>query len=67
MKYQRRFFADENGLYVEILDDNYHNADIIGFSIAMKKDIFIFQRKCCIQSDAFKKWAEDETKKKISL
>ncbi|MBM4762524.1 DNA polymerase I [Bacillus sp. B15-48] len=57
-------FAEENNVYVEILEDNYHYADIIGFSVANEKGIFYFPVSLAIQSDAFKRWAEDETMKK---
>jgi DNA polymerase I len=57
-------FADENYFYVEMLDDNYHYADIIGFSIVNEKGYFYLPASSAIQSTSFKKWAEDETKKK---
>lgn len=58
-------FTDENYLYVEILDDNYHYADIIGFSLVNEKGTFFFTQEQAINSAAFKQWAEDETKAKI--
>ncbi|PLR98109.1 DNA polymerase I [Bacillus sp. T33-2] len=57
-------FADENAFYVEILDDNYHYADIIGFGLVNEKGNFFISPEKAYQSKAFKKWAEDETKKK---
>jgi len=57
-------FAEDNAFYVEILEDNYHYADIIGFSIANEKGSFYIPAKKAIQSEVFKKWAEDETRKK---
>lgn len=57
-------FAEDNAFYVEILEDNYHYADIIGFSIANENGSFYFPAEKAIQSEVFKKWAEDETKKK---
>ena len=58
------FFLNENGLYVEILDDNYHHADIIGISLSNEYGHFYFPGESALQSEAFKKWAEDETKHK---
>lgn len=57
-------FADESALYVEILEDNYHRADIIGISISNEHGHFYFHGEHALSSEAFKSWAEDETKKK---
>ncbi|MED3789666.1 DNA polymerase I [Peribacillus frigoritolerans] len=57
-------FADESALYVEILEDNYHRADIIGIAISNEQGHFYFNGENALSSDAFKSWAEDETKKK---
>jgi DNA polymerase I len=57
-------FADENYFYVEMLDDNYHYADIIGFSLVNKKGNYYLPTELAIQSESFKNWAEDDTKKK---
>ncbi|KOR79969.1 DNA polymerase I [Peribacillus castrilensis] len=57
-------FADESALYVEILEDNYHRADIIGIAISNEQGHFYYNGDDALSSDAFKSWAEDETKKK---
>lgn len=57
-------FADESALYVEILEDNYHRADIIGIAISNEQGHFYINGEDALSSDAFKSWAEDETKKK---
>ncbi|MGG6359280.1 DNA polymerase I [Peribacillus frigoritolerans] len=57
-------FADESALYVEILEDNYHRSDIIGIAISNEQGHFYFNGEDALSSDAFKSWAEDETKKK---
>lgn len=57
-------FADDNYFYVEMLDDNYHYADIIGFSLVNEKGYYYLPTELAIKSDSFKKWAEDDTKKK---
>jgi DNA polymerase-1 len=57
-------FSDENAFYVEVLEDNYHYADIIGFSIANENGSFFLAKDKALESEVFKKWAEDETKKK---
>ncbi|MED4224185.1 DNA polymerase I [Neobacillus cucumis] len=58
-------FTDRNFFYVEMLDDNYHYADIIGFSIVNEKGHYYLPTEQALSSDIFKKWAEDEQKKKI--
>ena len=57
-------FADESALYVEILEDNYHRADIIGIAISNEQGHFYYNGDDALSSNAFKSWAEDETKKK---
>ncbi|MFJ5758280.1 DNA polymerase I [Neobacillus sp. NPDC093182] len=57
-------FADDNYFYVEMLDDNYHYADIIGFSLVNEKGYYYLPTELALKSDSFKKWAEDDTKKK---
>ncbi|MDQ0882801.1 DNA polymerase I [Peribacillus sp. V2I11] len=57
-------FSDESALYVEILEDNYHRADIIGIAISNEQGHFYFHGDDALDSGAFKSWAEDETKKK---
>ncbi|MED3985926.1 DNA polymerase I [Peribacillus simplex] len=57
-------FADESALYVEILEDNYHRADIIGIAISNEQGHFYFHGEDVLNFGAFKSWAEDETKKK---
>lgn len=57
-------FADDNYFYVELLDDNYHYAKIIGFAIVNENGQFFLPVEQAVKSGAFKKWAEDENKKK---
>ncbi|MEH7417177.1 DNA polymerase I [Neobacillus drentensis] len=57
--------AEHNYFYVEMLDDNYHFADIIGFSIVNETGHYYLPTEMALKSDVFKKWAEDEQKKKI--
>lgn len=63
-KINEEIFSDENAFYVEVLEDNYHYADIIGFSIANENGSFFLAKDKALESEVFKKWAEDETKKK---
>ncbi|WP_066386040.1 DNA polymerase I [Neobacillus mesonae] len=57
-------FADDNYFYVEMLDDNYHHAEIIGFSLVNEKGAFYLPTELALKSASFKKWAEDDARKK---
>lgn len=57
-------FGDTSAFYVEILEDNYHYADIIGLSVVSDKGSYFLPADKALESAAFKNWAEDETKKK---
>ncbi|MBU8701040.1 DNA polymerase I [Bacillus paralicheniformis] len=57
-------FASPAALVVEQLGDNYHEAPILGFSIVNEHGAFFIPEETAVQSDRFKEWAEDESKKK---
>ncbi|MGG1547534.1 DNA polymerase I [Bacillus paralicheniformis] len=57
-------FASPASLVVEQLGDNYHEAPILGFSIVNEHGAFFIPEEAAVQSDRFKEWAEDESKKK---
>jgi len=57
-------FAKENSFYVEILNDNYMTGEIIGFGLSNENGYFYLPAEKALTSDAFKKWAEDEKKRK---
>ncbi|WP_299089549.1 DNA polymerase I [uncultured Metabacillus sp.] len=63
--FSNELLADEAALYAEVLDESYHNADIIGFSIINENGNYYIPVEAALSSEAFKKWAEDETKRKI--
>ncbi|MPQ26308.1 DNA polymerase I [Bacillus paralicheniformis] len=56
--------ASPASLVVEQLGDNYHEAPILGFSIVNEHGAFFIPEETAVQSDRFKEWAEDESKKK---
>lgn len=58
-------FTDENMLYVELIEDNYHYAPIIGFSVVNKNGAYYIPTEIALQSPAFKEWAEDAASRKI--
>jgi DNA polymerase I len=52
-------------IYVEILGDNYHQAEILGCSLSNENGNYFITLENAIKSSHFKKWAEDENMKKI--
>ncbi|MFD2681555.1 DNA polymerase I [Bacillus seohaeanensis] len=59
-KLEREHFADQNSLFIEILEDNYHLAEIIGMSLHNENGTYYFSLETALNSPAFKEWAEDE-------
>lgn len=57
-------FTDLSTLYVEIIEENYHYAPIIGLALKNEKGAFFIPTELALQSEQFKSWAEDDTKKK---
>ena len=57
-------FAKESAFYVEVLEDNYHYAEIVGFAVSSEAGSFYLPAITALESEEFKKWAEDESCKK---
>lgn len=57
-------FSKENAFYLEIIEENYQRADIIGFSISNEKGNFFIETEKALTSPVFKKWAENSQSKK---
>ncbi|NHM30565.1 DNA polymerase I [Bacillus sp. C11] len=57
-------FTDDNYFYVEMLEDNYQTADIIGFSLVNETGHYFLPAEAALKSPVFKEWAEDESKTK---
>lgn len=53
-----------SALVVEALDENYHQADIIGISVANTSGAYFFTTETAMESAVFKKWAADPSKEK---
>ncbi|RCW66324.1 DNA polymerase I [Saliterribacillus persicus] len=52
-------------LEVEMLEENYHTADIIGLSLATSTKNYFLPLEEAVKSKAFRNWAEDASMKKI--
>ncbi len=58
-------FSDRMSLYVEMLEDNYHEGTIIALSWGADGHIYTASLETVLASAAFKKWAEDEAMEKV--
>ncbi|WP_203361508.1 DNA polymerase I [Bacillus sp. REN10] len=58
------FFHQQSSFYLEMITDNYHHADIVGFSIAAEDHLSYIPADVAFASPAFKAWAESEQYKK---
>ncbi len=53
-------FSDNMALHVEMLEDNYHTADIVGISWGNQTEIYVAQGDSILSDDRFKAWLEDK-------
>ncbi len=55
----------ESALVVEIIEENYHEAEIVGFSLANSKGKFFIATDNALASETFITWLGDENAKKF--
>jgi DNA polymerase I len=60
----KEHLSDAMALHVEMMDENYLNADILGIALADEKRTIYLPFSVVESSDIFKTWLQDETKKK---
>jgi DNA polymerase I len=60
----KEHLSDAMALHVEMMDENYLNADILGIALADEKRTIYLPFSVIESSDLFKTWLQDETKKK---
>jgi DNA polymerase-1 len=56
--------GEKSVLVVEMIEENYHQAPIIGIGIANESGNYFIPTEVALTSDVFKNWAENPTKKK---
>jgi DNA polymerase I len=61
----KEILTDDVSLYVEVLEDNYHTAPILGLAIVNQNGRYYIETELALQSALFKEWAEDESKTKM--
>lgn len=57
-------FSSPSALVVEVLAENYHQAEIAGIAVANEKGCFYFPTEKAVKSDAFRAFARSQEKKK---
>src|SRR5690625_3174129 len=58
------FFTGEEALLMEMITENYHEANIEAIGIANRNETIVLKTETAFKSNAFKQWLEDETKEK---
>jgi DNA polymerase I len=53
-----------SSLIVEVLDDNYHNSEIVGFGITNNNGSYFISKEVALSSEQFVEWAQNEQMKK---
>ena len=60
-------FTGHDAIVVEILEENYHQGEIIGMAIANDEGNFFIPTDLALNSDDFKQWLEDPNQKKLTF
>ena len=55
---------DDSALQLEMITDNYHQADVIAVGLSNPSGNYVFTIQTATKSDLFKNWLEDEAKEK---
>ncbi|WP_404800776.1 DNA polymerase I [Guptibacillus algicola] len=56
--------ANPSALIVEVMEENYHNSEIQGFSLVNEKGNFYIPEETALESELFRSYLRDESKKK---
>ncbi|WP_159722961.1 DNA polymerase I [Enterococcus sp. CSURQ0835] len=64
-EFDASMFEPDMALYVEMLSDNYHLADVVGISWGNQEKIYVTPDLELFESPAFKKWLQAEDGKKV--
>lgn len=59
-------FAETTALYFEMLDPNYHQAEIVAVAWGTDEKVYVSDIDTALASEAFKNYIEDESKQKIA-
>ncbi|WP_265457368.1 DNA polymerase I [Enterococcus sp. HY326] len=64
-EFSAEMFTSEQALYVEMLTDNYHTADIVGVAWGTKKKVYVTNNPALYENEHFLKWLTDENQLKF--
>ncbi|GEB75697.1 DNA polymerase I [Sporolactobacillus inulinus] len=56
-----------SALILQMLDENYHYADITGIAVSNKTGTYFIETQHALKDDAFREWLEDPKMKKVLL
>ncbi len=59
-----QIFTGNDAFHVEMVEENYHKANMEAFCIVNEKGKYVFKPEVGLQSKTFIEWLEDETKEK---
>ncbi|MBM7701243.1 DNA polymerase I [Metabacillus iocasae] len=62
---REEMLTTHSALIVELFDENYHHADIIGFGIANETGNYFIPADTALESEVFLSWISDEQMKKV--
>ncbi|MDN6730666.1 MAG: DNA polymerase I, partial [Atopostipes suicloacalis] len=62
----RDMFADQTSFYLEMLDENYHQAEIHVLAWGNEEKVYLTNLETAVKSDAFRDYIEDEQKEKMT-
>ncbi|MEG0549824.1 MAG: DNA polymerase I [Vagococcus sp.] len=62
--FESSMFTTDMSLYIEMLDENYHTSDVVGFSFGTEEKYFVSNNIELLNDSLFMEWLEDETKTK---
>lgn len=62
--FDESMLTDHAAFHVEVFDENYHKADIIGCSLIHENGRYFIPAKLLQTSEALRRWLEDDSKKK---
>lgn len=55
---------DEMAVHLEMYDEHYHTCDLLGVALSDESDTYVIPMKVAKESEAFKAWLADPSKKK---
>lgn len=64
-KVTEEMFTGDEAIIIEMLSDSYHTAPIEGIGVANQEKAYFIPTEVAIESEVFKKWAEDAKSKKV--